>query len=55
MATTTTHNAGDGLPCRRAGKVVAQRRLRLTLGKREILNLDAASLAAAFKETLGHD
>ncbi len=41
-----------GLACRRVGRVTEDPRLRVTLGKRQVLDLDILALKAAWKETL---
>jgi phosphoribosylformylglycinamidine synthase len=44
-----------GLPCRRIGRVIPETQLRVRLGGRDLIRLDAAAMRATFKEKLGHD
>jgi phosphoribosylformylglycinamidine (FGAM) synthase-like enzyme len=45
----------DGLPCHQVGQVTAEPRLAVRAGERVLIDLDAAALTAAFKETLDND
>jgi len=44
-----------GMDCRRVGTVTEQARLKVTAGGRGLIDLDLASLKAAFKETLADE
>ena len=44
----------NGLPCRRVGRVTADRWLRATIGGRRRIELPVAAMKAAYQETLGH-